>query len=75
MRRALLPLLAAMAALAAFSPLLRAPFLFDDHTVIEGDEAIVEAQAAAGGGGRGVDLWRDLWRKPRPLRQLSHRVE
>lgn len=67
--------LAAIAAFAAFSPLLRAPFLFDDHTVIERDEAIVEATMREEGDGRDVDLWRDLWRKPRPLRQLTHRIE
>lgn len=75
MKRALLLLLAAAAVFAVFSPLLRAPFLFDDHTVIEGDEAIVAAQTAEDGDGRDVDLWQDLWRKPRPLRQLTHRVE
>ena len=75
MKRALLLLLAAAAVFAVFSPLLRAPFLFDDHTVIEGDEAIVEAEMAEDGDGRDVDLWRNLWRKPRPLRQLSHRIE
>lgn len=66
--------LAALATLAVFSPLLRAPFLFDDHTVIEGDAAIAAA-AQEDGAGRDVDLWRDLWRQPRPLRQLTHRIE
>ena len=72
-RLAVLSLLAALAVFAVFSPLLRAPFLFDDHTVVEHDRAIVEASMH--GDGRGVDLWRDLWRQPRPLRQLTHRCE
>ena len=78
MKRALsvLPfLLAALVVFAAFSPLLRAPFLFDDHTVIEGDGAMVAATMRDDGNERAVDLWKDLWRKPRPLRQLSHRIE
>ena len=75
LRPALAALAAAAAVFAAFSPLLRAPFLFDDHTVIEGDEAIVAAQMAEDGGGRDVDPWQNLWRKPRPLRQLTHRIE
>ena len=75
MKFALFPLLAFVVAFAVFSPLLRAPFLFDDHTVIEGDGAIVEAVMREDGDERAVDLWKDLWRKPRPLRQLSHRVE
>ena len=74
-RRVLLPLLAALAVFAVYSPLLRAPFLFDDHTVIEGDAAIAAAAAREDGDGRNVDLWRDLWRQPRPLRQLTHRIE
>ena len=68
-------LLAAVAVFAVFSPLLRAPFLFDDHTVIEGDGAMVAAAMRDDGNDRAVDLWKDLWRKPRPLRQLSHRIE
>jgi tetratricopeptide (TPR) repeat protein len=62
-----------LAAIAVFSPLLRAPFLFDDHTVIESDGAMVAA--AVHGTPRDVSLWEDLWRKPRPLRQLTHRLE
>ena len=75
MKRTFLLLLVAVAVFAVFSPLLRAPFLFDDHVVIEGDGAIVAAEMAEDGDGRGVDLWQDLWRKPRPLRQLTHRLE
>ena len=59
--------------MAVFSPLLRAPFLFDDHTVIESDEAMLAA--ALENHPRDVSLWTDLWRKPRPLRQLTHRIE
>lgn len=62
-----------LAAGAVFSPLLRAPFLFDDHTVVESDGAMVAA--AARGAPRDVSLWEDLWRKPRPLRALTHRIE
>ena len=68
-------LLVALVVFAVFSPLLRAPFLFDDHTVIEGDGAMVAAAMRDDGDGRAVDLWKDLWRKPRPLRQLTHRIE
>ncbi len=65
----------ALLAALVFSPLLKAPFLFDDHTVIESDSAIVEAAMRDGGGSREVSLLQDLWRKPRPLRQLSHRID
>ena len=58
-----------------FSPLIKAPFLFDDHTVIESDSAIVEAAMRDGEDSRKVSLLQDLWRKPRPLRQLSHRID
>lgn len=46
MKRILPFVLAFFAVLAVFSPLLRAPFLFDDHAVIEADEAIVLASAS-----------------------------
>ena len=62
-----------LAAGGVFSPLLHAPFLFDDHTVVESDGAMVAA--AARGTPRDVSLWEDLWRKPRPLRALTHRIE
>lgn len=39
--------LALVAVVAAFSPLLRAPFLYDDHRVILGDEAIAAPTADA----------------------------
>ena len=68
-------LLVALAVFAVFSPLLRAPFLFDDHTVIEEDGAIVEAEMRGDGDAHAVNLWKGLWRKPRPLRQLTHRIE
>ncbi len=71
----ILAVAAALAAMAAFSPLARAPYLFDDHTVIEGDGAVVEAEMRDGEGSRSVDIWQDLWRKPRPLRQLTHRID
>ena len=73
MKRVLPFLFLALAAIAAFSPLLRAPFLFDDHTVIESDGAMVAASLA--GDPRDVPLWADLLFKPRPLRQLTHRLE
>ena len=73
-RNLLVASLAALATIAVFSPLMRAPFLFDDHTVIESDAAIATA-AQKDEAGRHVDLWRDLWRQPRPLRQLTHRIE
>ena len=66
---------AALLAVLVFSPLLKAPFLFDDHTVIESDSAIVEAAIRDGDDARNVSLLQDLWRKPRPLRQLSHRLD
>ncbi|MBQ7252397.1 MAG: hypothetical protein IJS32_07340 [Kiritimatiellae bacterium] len=62
-----------LAAGAVFSPLLRAPFLFDDHTVIESDGAMVAA--AVGNDPRNVPLLADLLLKPRPLRALTHRIE
>ena len=49
-------LLVALVVFAVFSPLLRAPFLFDDHTVIEGDAAIAAAAAREDGDGRNVDV-------------------
>lgn len=73
MKRLLPVALALLAALAVFSPLLRAPFLYDDHMVIEADEAVVAAAFADRP--RDVSPWTDLWRKPRPLRQLTHRLE
>ncbi len=65
----------ALLTIAVFSPLVRAPFLYDDHTVIEGDRSVVEASVREGDVSRDISLWRDLWRKPRPLRQLSHRLD
>lgn len=73
MKRFLLVALVFLAALAAFSPLLRAPFLFDDHVVVEADEAVLAAALADRP--RDVSPWTNLWRKPRPLRQLTHRLE
>ncbi len=65
----------ALLTIAAFSPLVKAPFLYDDHTVIEGDRVVIEASVREGDISRDISLWRDLWRKPRPLRQLSHRID
>ena len=65
----------ALLTVAVFSPLVKAPFLYDDHTVIEGDRAVVEASVREGDVSRDISLWQDLWRKPRPLRQLSHRID
>ena len=73
MKRILPFVLAFFAVLAVFSPLLRAPFLYDDHTVIEADEAVVAAALADHP--RDVSPWTNLWRKPRPLRQWTHRLE
>lgn len=66
----LLPVLL-LAAFAIFSPLLSAPFLYDDETVIVRDPAIVDALAADAP----VPLFRDLARMPRPLRQFTHRLD
>ena len=67
--------IATVAVAVVFSPLVRAPYLFDDHTVIESDGAVVEAEMLDGEGTRSVSLWQDLWLKPRPLRQLTHRID
>ena len=62
----------ALLAFAVYSPLFRAPFLFDDHSVVLGDHAV-----ATGGDGKvsHVDLFEGLVEKPRPVRQLSHRID
>ena len=53
----------ALVVAAAWGPMLRAPFLFDDHIVVE--------KAAAGADG----ILSGLAREPRPLRALSHRID
>ena len=73
MKRFLPLTLLCLVAGAVFSPLLRAPFLFDDHTVIESDGAMV--LASLGDDPCDVPLWTDLIFKPRPLRQLTHRID
>lgn len=69
--------LAAMIALtviaaAALSPLFHAPFLFDDHAVIESDPAVRHVDSD---GRVEVNLFEDLFSSPRPLRQLTHRID
>ena len=65
---------AALAVLVAVAlwPLTKAPFLFDDHSVIESDPAVRSVDA---GGHVDVAPFEALWDRPRPLRQLSHRVD
>ncbi|MBR1837808.1 MAG: hypothetical protein IJ783_11055 [Kiritimatiellae bacterium] len=59
----LFPAALALVVWAVWSPLCRAPFLFDDHVVVE--KAAVRADG----------LFRGLLREPRPLRALTHRLD
>ncbi|MBQ7666828.1 MAG: hypothetical protein IJS46_02410 [Kiritimatiellae bacterium] len=63
---------AALVCLVSLSPLLKAPLLFDDHAVIEGDEAVVFAD---GDTTAHVDFFKDIAVCPRPVRQLTHRID
>lgn len=61
-----------------FSPLLKAPFLGDDLSVILGDSAPDAGLLATADERTRIDdtpLFRDILLKPRPLRQLSHRLD
>lgn len=69
-RLAIAAVISAMSVFAVFSPLLRAPFLYDDQSVILNDEVVIEAENA-----KTISLLANLWKKPRPLRQLTHRIE
>lgn len=79
----LVPAALALVVWVAWSPLVRSPFLFDDHAVIEKDAWIKERggelQTAAGNDVGGLEtaapVWRGLWRLPRPMRALTHRVD
>ena len=65
-------------AFAVFSPLLRAPFLFDDTSVVEGDayaEYIAARDAGEWEGESSPGIFDELWTMPRPLRHISHRVD
>lgn len=57
---------------AVLSPLVRAPLLFDDHSVVESDPAVRHVDET---GHVEVNPFEDLWSQPRPLRQLSHRID
>ncbi len=69
--------LCALFLVLVFHPLLRAPFLYDDHSVIESDPAIVASELTYedGEAPHPVEIFDGLWTKPRPLRQLTHRLE
>ena len=62
----------ALLAAAAFSPLVRAPLLFDDHSVVESDPAVRFVDES---GRVDVEVFDELWLRPRPLRQLTHRID
>lgn len=57
---------------AAFSPLLRAPLLYDDHSLIGKDPFI---SSLAAGTASSAEIFDGLWFRPRPVRQLSHRLD
>lgn len=56
----------------ALSPLLRAPLLYDDESLVGKDPFISSAASENAGGGA---LFDSLWFQPRPVRQLSHRLD
>ena len=58
--------------LFAFLPLLRAPFLFDDLTVVGRDPSIENVRLGATAS---IDLLADLSIHPRPVRQFTHRLD
>lgn len=55
-----------------FSPIVSAPFLFDDFTVVQADEPITDVRA---GFASSIRLFPGLSRKPRPVRQFTHRLD
>lgn len=59
-------------AAVVFSPIVRAPFLFDDLTVIGTDPAIANVRFGAADS---VEVSQGLWVFPRPVRQFSHRLD
>ena len=56
----------------AFAPLIRAPFLFDDLSVIQKDPSIANVRIGAADS---VDLFSGLSILPRPVRQFTHRLD
>ena len=58
--------------IAVLSPLLRAPLLFDDESVV-GKDSFVAAFVA--GRAEPADAAKGLWYQPRPVRILSHRLD
>ncbi len=74
MKKLTIPAMLALAVIvaAALSPLAHAPFLFDDHYVIESDPAVRHVDS---NGRVEVNPFEDLLSSPRPLRQLTHRID
>ncbi len=56
----------------AFAPLIRAPFLFDDLSVVQKDPSIANVRMGAADS---VDLFSGLSIHPRPVRQFTHRLD
>lgn len=62
--------------LLVYLPVLNAPYLYDDHRVIQMSRAILpDADKSAGAESSAVEEALRLWKQPRPLRQFSHVVD
>lgn len=68
----MLPALLATLYIIVQAPLLKAPLLFDDLSVINKDPSILQVQT---GETKYVNILSNLFSCPRPVRQLTHRID
>ena len=69
---AALPLAVCLLCMAALAPLLGAPLLFDDDSVVAKDPFVA---AVCSGDSDDGSPFHDLWHRPRPVRILTHRID